>query len=61
MRQATRRIFCLVVAVLCASAVPVAGVSFGAPAWLVLSSWLLAVVLPFVMDWIIYEKERGQK
>ena len=59
MKQATRRIFCLVVAVLCASALPYFGVLFGAPAWLTLSAWCLAVVIPFTMDWIIYE--RGKK
>ena len=56
MKQATRRIFCLVVAVLCSCVVPFAGVAFGAPAWLTLSAWLLAVVVPFITDWIIYEK-----
>ena len=59
MREPTRRIFCLSVAVLVASVVPYCGVVFGAPAWLTLSAWFLAVLIPFYTDWVIYE--RGQK
>ena len=54
MREPTRRVFCLAVAVLVASVVPFCGVKFGAPAWLTLSAWLVAVVIPFITDWIIY-------
>ena len=59
MKESTRRIFCLAVAVFVASAVPYCGVLFGAPAWLTLSAWFLAVFIPFYVDWVIYE--RGQK
>tara|TARA_R110002050_G_scaffold172752_1_gene304933 strand:+ start:61 stop:471 length:411 start_codon:yes stop_codon:yes gene_type:complete len=54
MREPTRRVFCLAVAVLVASVVPFCGVKLGAPAWLTLSAWLVAVVIPFITDWIIY-------
>ena len=61
MREPIRRVFCLAVAVLVASVVPYCGVKLGAPAWLTLSAWLVAVVIPFITDWIIYVKPNREE
>ena len=49
------RLFNIVVCLLAAHVVPFFGASVGAPPLVVLSCYLLAVSLPFILDYLIYE------
>jgi len=49
------RLYNIIITLLAAHVVPFFGASVGAPPLVVLSCYLLAVSLPFVLDYLIYE------